>query len=83
MREPRSFMTGYDETVDEYGRCVLSEMLPDECGCRFHSTARPASGRGRTGPRSHKWCRDDDMVVAAAYFDFGTNNLPAAAKTEL
>ena len=76
-------MTGFDETVDEYGRCVLSELLPDECGCRFHATARPASFRGNTGPHSHQWRRGDDMVVAAAYFDYGTSNLPAAAKTKL
>lgn len=76
-------MTDYGETVDEFGRCVLTELLPSECGCRLHATARPASGRGHTGPRSHVWRRDDDMVVAAAYFEHGTNNLPAAAKADL
>lgn len=83
MRDPRDVMTDHDETVDECGRCVLTELLPDECGCRLHATARLASGRGHTGPRSHDWRRDDDMVVAAAYFDYGTNNLPAAAKAKL
>jgi len=73
----------HDETIDEYGRCVLTELLPGECGCRFHAIARPASGRGHTGPSSHEWHRNDDMVVAAAYFDYGTNNLPAAAKAKL
>lgn len=74
-------MTHRDETIDEYGRCVLTELLPDECACRFHAIVRPASGG--TGRRLHDWCRDDDTVVAAAYFKYRTNNLPAAAKAEL
>jgi hypothetical protein len=71
------------ETIDEHGRCVITELLPGECGCRFHAATRPTSGRGRTGPRSHEWRRDDDLIVAAAYFDYGTNNLPSATKAEL
>ena len=81
MREPLDVMTNHGENIDEYGRCVLTELLPDECGCRLHATARPVSGG--TGPRSHDWRRDDDMVAAAAYFKYGTNNLPAAAKAKL
>jgi hypothetical protein len=76
-------MNDSDATVDEVGRCVLTELLPDECSCRFHATARPPSGRGRTGPRSDVWRRDDDMVVAAAYLEHGTNNLPAEDKARL
>jgi hypothetical protein len=76
-------MTNDDATVDEQGRCVLSELLPDQCACRLHAAARPKSGRGHTGPPVHQWRRDDDMVVAAAYLEYGTNNLPADAKARL
>ena len=76
-------MTDRDRTVDESGRCVLTELLPDECGCRFHSSAPAAIESPRHGPASHVWRRDDDLVVAAAYLDYGTNNLPAEAKANL
>lgn len=76
-------MTGDHKTTDEYGRCMLTELLPDECSCRLHATAKPAAGRNHTGPRTHAWRRDDDMVAAAAYFEHGTNNLPAEAKAKL
>lgn len=82
-REARRGMADDDDTIDEFGRCILTELLPDECGCRFHATAKTPSGRGHTGPRAHEWRRDDDMVVAAAYFEYGTNNLPATVKSEL
>jgi hypothetical protein len=76
-------MTDHDATVDETGLCVLTELLPDECGCRFHATPRPTPARGHARPSVHEWCRDDDVVVAAVYFNRGTNNVPAATKSEL
>jgi hypothetical protein len=76
-------MTDHDVTVDESGLCVLTELLPDECGCRFHATPPPTPARGQLRPRMHEWRRDDDVVVAAVYFDHGTNNVPAATKAEL
>lgn len=76
-------MSGGDSTLDEFGRCLLSELLPAECGCRFHATSREVPRRGRIGPAKHAWRWDDDLVVAAVYLEYGTSNVPAAVKADL
>jgi hypothetical protein len=56
-------------------------LPPDECAiCRGRASNRSPRPKGAD---RHRWTRDDEIVVAGAYLERGTVNLPAAEKEHL
>ena len=76
----RAARTAPDTKPTADGECPHL-LAPTECSI-CNGSGSPPSTRPR-GRDRHRWTRDDEIVVAGAYLEGRTVNIPASAKEEL